>query len=231
MRKLISMVVDDGKMFEIRPHWGTTAITALARVNGYVIGVMANDPRELAGAIDADGANKQTHFMDVCDTFNIPIVLFNDVPGFMVGSKAELQGTLRHGMRTLMANVQMTVPFVQFHVRKAYGLAAAATGSSASVYIRMGWPSGEWGSIPVEGGVEAAYRREIANHPNPDQRRAELEEEMNKYRSPLLVAESFGIEKMIDPRDTRRYLSMLVEAMQPKLKRNAGPKAKYGVRP
>jgi acetyl-CoA carboxylase carboxyltransferase component len=200
-------------------------------VNGYVVGVIANDPRVLAGAIDADGANKQTHFMDVCDTFNIPIVLFNDGPGFMVGSRAELQGTLRHGMRTLMANVQLTVPVVQFHVRKAFGLAGAATGSSARAYLRMGYPSGEWGSIPVEGGVEAAYRREIANSPDPDKRRRELEDEMNKYRSPFLVAESFGIEKIIDPRDSRRYLSMLIEAAQPILKRRAGPKPRYGVRP
>ena len=231
MRKLIRMVIDDGKMFEIQPYWGTTAITTLARVNGYVIGIVANDPRVMAGAIDADGANKQTHFMDVCDLFNIPLVLFNDVPGFMVGSKAELQGTLRHGMRALMANVQTVVPTIQFHVRKAYGLAAAATGSSASVYLRMGYPSGEWGSIPVEGGVEAAYRREIANSPDPDARRRELEDMMNKYRSPFLVAESFGIEKIIDPRDTRRHLSMLIEAAQPILKRIAGPKPKYGVRP
>ena len=231
MRKLVRMVVDDGKIFEIQPHWGTTAITGLARVNGYVIGVLANDPRVLAGAIDADGANKQTHFMDVCDTFNIPIVLFNDVPGFMVGSKAELQGTMRHGMRALMASVQTKVPTIQFHVRKAYGLAAAANGSSANVYMRMGYPSGEWGSIPVEGGVEAAYRREIANSPDPDERRRELEEMMNKYRSPFLVAESFGVEKIIDPRDTRSHLAMLVEAAQPILKRIAGPKARYGVRP
>ena len=113
----------------------------------------------------------------------------------------------------------------------AYGLAAAANGSSANVYMRMGYPSGEWGSIPVEGGVEAAYRREIANSPDPDERRRELEEMMNKYRSPFLVAESFGVEKIIDPRDTRSHLAMLVEAAQPILKRIAGPKARYGVRP
>ena len=230
-RKLISLVVDEDSFFEIRPHWGKTAITGLARVNGYVVGIAANDPRHLAGAIDADGANKQTHFLDVCDTFNIPIVLFNDVPGFMVGSKAELQGTIRHGMRTLMANAQLSVPVMQIHVRKAFGLAAAATGSSVPVHLRMGWPSGDWGSIPVEGGVEAAYRRDIANSPDPNARRAELEDMMNKYRSPFLVAEAFDIEKMIDPRDTRPFLSMLVEAAQSPLKRNLGPKPKYGVRP
>ncbi len=231
MRQLIRLVVDDRRMFEVQPHWGTTAITALARVNGYVVGVVANDPGILAGAIDADGADKQAHFMDVCDTFNIPLVLFNDVPGFMVGSKAELQGTLRHGMKALMASVQTVVPTIQFHVRKAYGLAAAATGSSARVYLRMGFPSGEWGSIPIEGGVEAAYRRDIESSPDPDARRRELEEQMSKYRSPYLVADSFGIEKIIDPRETRPCLAMLVEAAQPILKRIAGPKARYGVRP
>ena len=231
MRKLIGHVVDKDSFFEIRPHWGKTAITGFARVNGYVVGVAANDPRHLAGAIDADGANKQTHFLDVCDTFNIPIVLFNDVPGFMVGSKAELQGTIRHGMRTLMANVQLTVPVIQLHVRKAFGLAAAATGSSVPVHLRLGWPSGDWGSIPVEGGVEAAYRRDIANSPDPAARRAELEAALNKFRSPYLVAEAFDIEKMIDPRDTRPFLSLLVEASQSVLKRNLGPKPKYGVRP
>ena len=231
MRRLIKLVVDEGSFFEIRPHWGQTAITGLARVNGYVVGVAANDPRHLAGAIDTDGADKQTHFLDVCDTFNIPIILFNDVPGFMVGSKAELQGTIRHGMRTLMANAQLTVPVIQIHVRKAFGLAAAATGSSVPVHLRLGWPSGDWGSIPVEGGVEAAYRRDIAASPDPDARRAELEDMMNKYRSPFLVAEAFDIEKMIDPRDTRPFLSMLVEAAQSPLKRNLGPKPKYGVRP
>ncbi len=134
-------------------------------------------------------------------------------------------------MKALMASVQTVVPTIQFHVRKAYGLAAAATGSSARVYLRMGYPSGEWGSIPIEGGVEAAYRRDIESSPDPDARRRELEEQMSKYRSPFLVAESFGIEKIIDPRETRPCLAMLVEAAQPILKRIAGPKARYGVRP
>lgn len=231
MRRLVQLVVDDGKLFEIQPHWGTTAITSLARVNGYVIGVIANDPQVLGGAMDANGAEKQAHFMDLCDTFNIPIVLFNDVPGFMVGVQAEKDGTIRHGMKALMANVQAVVPKIQFHVRKAYGLAAAATGSSAKVYLRMGYPSGEWGSIPIEGGVEAAYRRDIENAEDPDAKRQELEDMMNKYRSPFLVAESFGIEKIIDPRETRPYLAMLVEAAQSILKRVAGPKPRYGVRP
>ena len=165
MYKLIRSVVDGGDYFEVKPHWGNSVITVLARVDGLPIGIVANNPLKNGGALDRDGSDKQTHFLELCNYFHIPIVYLVDVPGFMIGEQAEREGTLRSGMRAVWVGLQATVPQLTIVIRKCYGMAGMATGNPRRLNYRLGWPSGEWGSIPIEGGVDAAYRREIANAP------------------------------------------------------------------
>jgi acetyl-CoA carboxylase carboxyltransferase component len=232
MRKLIAMVVDDGRFFEMRRYFGANLITAFARMNGNVVGVIANNPMVLAGALTADAADKQTHFVDLCNAFNIPVVLFVDVPGFMIGSKAEREGVMRAGMRAVVAGTVATVPHIAIQVRKSYGMAgdaASCIGGAGSVKMRFGWPSGEWGSIPIEGGVAAAYRRVIAESDDPEAKRQEIEARLLMGRSPFKVAEAFEVLDIIDPRETRPLICRFVELAQPALKLNVG--AKPPVRP
>ncbi|HEY3259398.1 MAG TPA: carboxyl transferase domain-containing protein [Pseudonocardiaceae bacterium] len=231
MRRLIELVMDQGSIFEVKPYFGRCIITALARLNGHVVGVVANDPLYQAGAVDAAGADKTTHFMELCDTFHIPVVHFVDVPGFMIGPEAEAAGTLRAGMRTLWLAHQITVPSITVHVRRCFGMAGCATSTPAHLGLRLGWPSGEWGSLPIAGGVETAYRRMIAESADPERARRELETRLNLMRSVFPIAESFGVEDLIDPRDTRLLLIRYLEVAIPRMAHDLGPKPRYGVRP
>ena len=231
MRRLVSLVVDEGSTFEIQPTYGKSVITTLARMRGQVVGVIANNPRVLGGAMDLKAAKKQTHFIDLCDTFHIPLVYLVDVPGFMVGSAAEAAGTLRAGMATVYAGLQVTVPVITVIIRKCYGMAGMGTTDKNGLDLKIAWPSAEWGSLPIEGGVAAAYRRELEAAPDRQTRQTEIEEELRRYASPLLTAEAFAVEDVIDPRDTRAYLCRFLEAARGKLATTLGPKYKCGVRP
>ena len=231
MRKLVSLVVDRDSMFEIQPTFGKSVITCLARMQGHVVGVIANNPMVLGGAMDVKAARKQTHFIDLCDTFHIPLVYFVDVPGFMVGTAAEAAATLREGMRTVHAGLQVTVPVLTVVIRKCYGMAGMGTTDKNGLDLKIAWPSAEWGSLPIEGGVAAAYRRDIEAAADPRLRQAEIEEELRRYASPLLTAEAFAVEDVIDPRETRNYLCRFLAAARGKLATSLGPKYKNGVRP
>ena len=227
MRELISLAVDNGELFEMRRSFGRSLITAFARFDGYPVGIIANDPKVYAGAMTADSADKQTHFVDLCNTFSIPVVLFVDVPGFMIGSRSEREGVMRAGMRAVVAGASATIPSIAIQVRKSYGMAgdaAACLGGPDALKMRFGWPSGEWGSIPIEGGVAAAYRREIENAPDPEARRTEIEERLLQGRSPFKVAEAFEILDIIDPRETRSIVCRFIAGAQETLRRNLGPK-------
>ena len=173
-RALIAHVVDSGEFFEMRRHWAGAIITAFARLDGYSVGVIASDPMKLAGAMDGDVADKYTHFVDLCDTFKLPLVIFLDMPEFMLGSHAERKATMRRGVRAPIASAEAQVPKVEFNVSKSYGVAgdaANSVGHPNGLNLRFGWPAGEWGGIPIEGGAAAAYRREIEAAANPDARR------------------------------------------------------------
>jgi acetyl-CoA carboxylase carboxyltransferase component len=231
MGRLIGHVVDRGSLFEVRPTYGRTVITALARLDGYVVGVIANNPMHLGGALDAPGARKMEHFVEVCDTFHIPLVFFVDTPGFMIGRAAELAGTLPAGARALWAAQQATVPKASVIVRKCYGMGGMVPTATDSLSLRLAWPSAEWGSLPIEGGVAAAFRRELAAAPDPKAREREIEAELRAVASPFRTAEAFGVEDIVDPRETRPYLCHFIDAAQASLKTNLGPKPKYGVRP
>ena len=231
MKKLIELVMDQGSVFEIQPTFGRSVITSLARLGGYPVGVIANNPMVYGGAMDAASARKQSHFIEMCDCFHIPVIYLVDIPGFMVGAKAEAEATLREGMRCVYVGLQATVPILTVVIRKCYGMAGMATCDKNGLDMQIAWPSAEWGSLPVEGGVAAAYRRDIAGADDPKRREQELEVELREFNSPFLTAEVFQVEDIIDPRETRPYLYRFIEAAQSRLQTSLGIKYKSGVRP
>jgi len=205
-RQIVEHVLDRDSFFEIAPFFGPSLITGLARLDGYPVGVMINDPYFIAGSLDAAASDKMVKFVDLCDTFHVPVVNFVDQPGFLIGREAERQGTIRHGVRALYAVFQTITPWVAIMVRKAFGVAGAGHGITTGLNLRYAWPSADWGSLPIEGGIEAAYKRDLAASSDPEKLRRELEEKFNAVRSPIRTAEAFGIEEIIDPRDTRPVL-------------------------
>jgi acetyl-CoA carboxylase carboxyltransferase component len=206
VRELLNMVVDRESFFEIGHFYGRPLVCGLARLNGFAVGVMANDPNHFGGGLDAAGSEKMVRFVDLCDTFHLPVVNFVDQPGFVVGTTAERAGTARYGARAIAAIYQAQIPWVSVLIRRCYGVAGAAHGNTNALNLRYAWPSADWGSLPIEGGVMAAYRRDIESSPDPDARRQEIEDMLNQLRSPFRTAEAFGIEEIIDPRETRPIL-------------------------
>ena len=231
MRRIIELVFDRKSFFEIQPTFGIAAITGLARLNGYPVGIVANNPRVNAGAPDARDSNKMGHFCEVCDQFHIPLVFLVDVPGFMIGPEAEAMGTLRAGMRAMHIGMQATVPRFTVIIRKCYGMAGALNYVNNRLCYRIAWPSGEFGSIPIEGGVAASYKREIEASDDPDKKRREIEAEIRSYSSPFRTVEAFALEDIIDPRETRLRLCNFIEAAQNYLKTELGPTPKSDARP
>lgn len=231
MRKIVRWIADRDSVFELQPSFGKAVITSLARMNGRVVGIIANNPMVYGGAIDVKAARKQTHFVELCDCFHIPIVFLVDVPGFMVGRDAEAAATLREGMRSVYVSLQATVPMYTVVIRKCYGMAGMGATDKNGLDLKIAWPSAEWGSLPIEGGVAAAFRKEIAAAPDPKAREAEIEASLRADASPFRTAEAFGVEEIVDPRETRPYLCRFIDAAQARLATHVGPKPKYGVRP
>lgn len=230
VRRLLAHVMDGGSLFEIAPCYGRSLVTALARLDGYPVGALANDPKFHGGALTADGSEKLTRFVDLCDTFHLPVVNFVDQPGFLIGVAAERAGTVRKGVRALSAVYQATVPWVSIIVRRVFGVAGAGHGNVQALNLRYAWPSGDWGSLPLEGGIEAAYRRELDAAPDREKLMTEIEERLNRLRSPFRTAEAFGIEEIIDPRDTRHLLTEWVALAYENEATRLGPKHR-GMRP
>ena len=230
MRKLIGLIVDRVSMFEIQPGFGRAVITVLARMNGKVVGVIGNNPT-YGGIMDVKAARKQAHFVELCDLFNIPLIFFADIPGLMVGVESESNAILREGMRARYVGLQVSVPVFSVIVRKCYGVAGGGVIDRRGLNFKIAWPSAEWGSLPLEGGVKAAYKREIESAPDPAQREKEIETELRQLASPFRTAEAFAIEDLIDPRETRPYLCQFIDALQGRLRSQLGPKYKSGVRP
>ncbi|MDA0351060.1 MAG: methylmalonyl-CoA carboxyltransferase [Chloroflexi bacterium] len=230
IRKLLAMILDEGSFFEIARYFGPSLVVGLARLGGRPVGVLANDPRMLGGSMDGAASDKFARFIDLFDTFNLPIVNFVDQPGFMLGTAAESSGVARRGVRALAAVNQAVVPWASVVVRRAYGVAGAGHQNHARWNYRIAWPSGDWGSLPIEGGVQAAYRRDIEAAEDPDAYRAALEEKLSDLRSPFRTAEAFNIEDIIDPRETRPLLCEWVELVYQSLDTIARPKSR-GTRP
>ena len=230
LRRILALVLDRESFFEIQPRFGRSLVTGLARLAGRPVGVMGNDPRWLGGAIDGAASDKMARFVDLCDTFHLPVVNFVDNPGFLIGVAGEKAGTIRRGARAIFSVYQASVPWCSILLRRVFGVAGAAHGNHAKLNLRYAWPSGEWGSLPIEGGVEAAYKRDLEAAADPDALRRELEEKLQAMRSPFRTAEIFGVEEIIDPRDTRPLLCDWVETAYRLLPEEIGRKAR-GMRP
>jgi len=228
IRKAIGWIMDEDSFFEIGRGYGRSQVTGLARLNGQPVGVWANDCRHLAGAMTALGAQKARRFMELCETFHLPIVTLVDEPGFMIGSKAEQDATIRYGANAVLTAAMTNVPWAAVQVRKSFGVAQAAH-YGPDAYI-LAWPSAETGPLPVEGGVAVAFHREIAAAEDPDARRRELEAQLAARQSPFPRAEALAVHELIDPRETRPKLCRWVERIQPLLEPLRGP-VRFTLRP
>ncbi|MEX0644741.1 MAG: carboxyl transferase domain-containing protein [Parvularculaceae bacterium] len=206
MRRILDLVVDKGSLFEMGRRWGRAAITAFARFDGYPVAVLASDPSFLAGSWTADSAEKALRFVRLADQFRLPVVHFVDNPGFMIGLEAEKAATIRRGVEAMNAIYKATTPWASVIIRKAYGIAGAAMSNHTRFQYRFAWPSGDWGSLPMEGGVEVAYKAELEKSADPAKTLAEIKERLSRVTSPFRTAEQFLIEDIIDPRDTRPLL-------------------------
>lgn len=228
---ILQMVLDKNSIFEISPRYGRSRMTALARVNGYSVGVMINNPKFLGGSMDSSAGDKVIRFVELCETFHLPVVYFADEPGFMVGLAAEKQGIVRAGARVVSVISSSRVPMITFITRQLFGVAGGLHHRTGGMYRRYSWPSGSWGSMHIEGGAMAAYRRVIEAADDPKAKRAEIEEQLHTLDSPFKTAHTFGIEEIIDPRDTRPLLAEFVEDAQVALRGQLGPRAGIGYRP
>ena len=230
MRRILEAVLDRGSVFELGAGFGRPVITSLARLGGRPVGVLASDPEHYGGGVTADASEKLARFVDMCDQFHLPVVNLVDVPGFVIGTEAERAGTIRRGGRALFSVYQASVPWVSVLVRKVFGVAGAGHGDGSRLNLRYAWPSGDWGSLPMEGGLEAAYRRELEAAEDPVALRAEIAARLDAVRSPFRTAERFSVEEIIDPRDTRPLLCDWAERAHELVGAGAAPGAE-GARP
>jgi acetyl-CoA carboxylase carboxyltransferase component len=212
-RKILEMVLDRGSLFEIAPNYGRSVVTCLARLNGYPVGVITNDPYHNGGGLNRPAAEKMESFIDLCDTFHLPIINFVDQPGTVVGMDGERMGNVRGSIRVVSAIEQSKVPWCAIVTRRLFGLAGTAYARMQGINLHYAWPSARWGSIPFEGGIAAAYRRELDAMPEEQRaaRLAELEAHYERLASPFLTAEKFRVPDIIDPRETRPVLCHWIE--------------------
>ena len=220
--QIIESVVDADSFFEISPHSGKSRITGLARVDGYPVGVMINNPRYLAGGMDLIAGQKAMRLVQLCTTFHLPFVWLEDAPGVAVGPEHEQQGAVRYGARVATAFALSSMPMIVFIIRQAYGVGGALHWRPYDMYRRYAWPSAHWGSMHIEGGATAAYRREIEASDDPEAKRQEIEDRLQDLGSPMRTAHAFDVEEIIDPRDTRPLLAEFVQDAQPVIQSQLG---------
>ena len=230
MKKVVAAIVDGGRLFEIKPGWAKNLITCLARLGGRPVGIVANQPLVLGGALDVDAADKAARFIMLCDAFHLPLVFLQDVPGFIVGSKVERQGIIRHGAKMLYAVSEATVPKVPVVVRKAYGAGYfVMCGKAYEPDLIVAWPTAEISGKGPEGGTSIIFRKEIAAASDPEAERARKIEEFRQLINPDIAAGGALIDDVIDPRETRPVLIRALEmAATKKVDR---PWKKHGIMP
>jgi len=215
MRPIIEAVVDKGSFFEVNSNYGRPMITGLARLEGRALLVLASDPFHYGGSWTADACQKVVRWVDFAETFHLPVVYLMDCPGFMIGLDAEKSATIRYGVRAMAAVNQSTVPWCTVIVRNSFGVAGVVHQPADRFSFRYAWPSAYWGSLPLEGGIEAAYRAEIDAAGDPSAKLKEIEDRLNKLRSPFRSAEKFWVEEIIDPRKTRSLLCEFARLAEP----------------
>jgi acetyl-CoA carboxylase carboxyltransferase component len=221
VRTVVDALCDTGSVLEIRRGWGHGMITSLARVEGRPLGIVANNPSHLGGAIDADAADKAARFLQLCDAFDIPVVFLCDTPGFMVGPEHEALAAVRHVSRMFVTGANVTVPFATIVLRKGYGLGAQAMagGSFKAPLFCIGWPTSEFGGMNLEGAVRLGQRREldaIADEQERERAYQEMVERMYQHGKGINMASHFEIDDVIDPVDSRRWITtMLTSAPKP----------------
>jgi acetyl-CoA carboxylase carboxyltransferase component len=224
-RAIITEVVDRGSFFEIGTLWGTTAIVGLARFGGKPVGIVSLNCEINAGALDALGSQKITRMLKFLDVFNLPLVQFIDIPGYAIGTAAERTATMRHGITLATTYYSTTMPIFSVIVRRVYGVAGGIMLSSRDPRMLVAWPSGVWGSLPLEGGIEVGHSSELREierkegKAKRDERYAELENEYKRLMNPVRTANHFGVEEIIDPIYTRRvcceWVSHVYESLLP----------------
>lgn len=217
VRRVIDGVFDTDSVLELRRDFGLGMVTALARVEGRPVGVVANNPSHLAGAIDSDGADKAARFLQLCDAFDVPVVTLVDTPGMMVGPEVETTALVRHCSRLFVNGANISVPLVSVVLRKSYGLGAQAMmgGSTKAPHACVAWPTGEFGGMGLEGAVRLGYRNELAAIADPEERERtfqEMVDRMYQIGKAVNVASHFEIDDVIDPADTRRWISAILAA-------------------
>ena len=212
VREVIETLADTDSVLELRPHFGRTMITALVRIEGRAIGLVANNPMHLAGAIDSDGADKAARFIMLCDAFDIPLLYLCDTPGIMVGPEIEKTALVRHSSRMFLAGANVQVPFLKIVLRKAYGLGAIAMsgGADDAAVFTVSWPTGEFGPMALEGAAKLGYRNDLAAIADPAERKKRFDEMvagLYQRGKALNVATHFAIDDVIDPADSRRWIT------------------------
>ncbi|MBI5947594.1 MAG: hypothetical protein HY875_05620 [Chloroflexi bacterium] len=220
--RIVEAVVDRGSFFEIAPAYGRARITGLARLDGYPVGVMANNPMHLGGTTDVAAGEKVMRLIRLCDTFHLPLISFADEPGFMVGPDSERRGIERAGARMVMAVCDSRMPMATVVIGRLFGVAGQCHHRPTGMFQRWAWPSARWGSMHIQGGASAAYRREIESAPDPEAKRQEIEARLEAIASPFRTAEATG-QDIIDPRQTRPLLCEFVKDAQRVLATQLGP--------
>ena len=220
VRDVIRTLADEGSILELRRDFGRTLVTALIRLEGRTVGVMANDPKQLSGAVDSDGSDKGARFMQLCDSYDVPVVNLCDTPGIMVGPEAEKTALVRHAARMFLTSCNMTVPYFTIVLRKAYGLgqSAMAGGNYRAPYFYVSWPTGEFAPMGIEGQVKLGYRAELAAIADPQQRLEFFEDKVAKaYEAGKALNRStnFMLDDVIDPAETRTWVTNMLAAIRP----------------
>src|SRR5215204_2026805 len=230
MYEVIRRIVDDGEWFDLKPRWARTIITCLARMGGRPVGIVANQPKHLGGILENDSADKAAHFINLCDAYGIPLLFLMDVPGFMVGTKVEQAGIIRHGAKMLYAVSRATVPKVTVVLRKAYGAGYyVMCGKAYEPDLIVAWPSAEISVMGPEGAVNIIFRKQIEASDDPDATRAEMIAAIRKTIDPYIAAGNALIDDIIDPRETRPTVIRALEMAE--TKRVERPWKKHGVTP
>ncbi len=220
VRDVIELLADTGSVLELRRAFGPGMVTALARIEGRPIGILANNPTHLAGAIDSNGADKAARFLQLCDAFDLPVLSLCDTPGIMVGPEAEQTALVRHAARLFVTGASLSVPFFTVVLRKGYGLGAQAmaAGSFKAPFFTVAWPTGEFGGMGLEGAVKLGFRKELAAEEDPERRRALFDEmvaRMYRHGKAINMASHFEIDGVIDPADTRHWISRGLRSIPP----------------